>query len=75
MAIPPDPGARKGRGATYNPDNRFFRSRSEAEDDGWTIAPVAVSGGAAHIAVEGVADLRVRTWHAPRISASGGTAG
>ncbi|HET8730776.1 MAG TPA: PA0069 family radical SAM protein [Moraxellaceae bacterium] len=39
MAIPPEPGARKGRGATYNPDNRFFRSRSEAEDDGWTIAP------------------------------------
>ena len=39
MAIPPDPGARKGRGATYNPDNRFFRSRSEAEDDGWAIAP------------------------------------
>jgi phosphopantetheine--protein transferase-like protein len=29
--------------------------------DGWTIAPVAVSGGAAHIAVEGVADVRVRT--------------
>jgi len=29
-------GARKGRGATYNPDNRFFSTRSEAVDDGWT---------------------------------------
>lgn len=28
-------GARKGRGATYNPDNRFFSSHSEAVDDGW----------------------------------------
>jgi DNA repair photolyase len=28
-------GARKGRGATYNPDNRFFSSRSEPVDDGW----------------------------------------
>lgn len=27
---------RKGRGATFNPDNRFFSSRSEAEDDGWS---------------------------------------
>ncbi|WP_104201689.1 PA0069 family radical SAM protein [Billgrantia saliphila] len=26
---------RKGRGATYNPDNRFAPTRSEAVDDGW----------------------------------------
>lgn len=39
MATPPDPGARKGRGATYNPDNRFFSTRSEAADDGWALAP------------------------------------
>ncbi|MCS2609918.1 PA0069 family radical SAM protein [Halomonas dongshanensis] len=25
----------KGRGATYNPDNRFAPTRSSAEDDGW----------------------------------------
>src|ERR1700739_701289 len=28
-------GARKGRGATYNPDNRFFSSRSEPVAEGW----------------------------------------
>ena len=39
MAIPPDPAARKGRGATSNPDNRFFRSHSVAEPDGWALAP------------------------------------
>lgn len=39
MATPPDPGARKGRGATYNPDNRFFSTHSEAADDGWAMAP------------------------------------
>lgn len=38
MALPPDPAARKGRGATFNPDNRFFRQRSEAVDDGWGTA-------------------------------------
>lgn len=27
---------RKGRGAALNPDNRFFSSHSEAEDDGWS---------------------------------------
>ncbi|WP_251976566.1 PA0069 family radical SAM protein [Salinicola avicenniae] len=26
---------RKGRGATFNPDNRFLPSRVEREDDGW----------------------------------------
>ncbi|MFQ3788407.1 PA0069 family radical SAM protein [Halomonas sp. A29] len=26
---------RKGRGATYNPDNRFHPTHSETEDDGW----------------------------------------
>lgn len=39
MALPPDPAARKGRGASSNPDNRFFRQRSEAVDDGWGSAP------------------------------------
>lgn len=38
MSMNPD-GARKGRGATLNPDNRFFSSRSEAEHDGWAIEP------------------------------------
>lgn len=28
-------GARKGRGTTLNPDNRFFTNRSSVEDDGW----------------------------------------
>lgn len=32
-------GARKGRGATLNPDNRFFRQHSEAEHDGWATEP------------------------------------
>jgi 4'-phosphopantetheinyl transferase len=41
---------------------------------GWTIAPVAVTGGIAYVAVDGEADLRTRTWHSPRVSASGGTA-
>lgn len=36
-------GARKGRGATLNPDNRFFRQRSEAEHDGWADAQEAQS--------------------------------
>lgn len=35
----PAPAARKGRGATYNPDNRFFQTRSEAASDGWSLAP------------------------------------
>ncbi len=39
---------RKGRGASYNPDNRFFSSRSEREDDGWlqeleALPPLATS--------------------------------
>ncbi|MGH8493225.1 MAG: PA0069 family radical SAM protein [Moraxellaceae bacterium] len=38
MSMNPD-GARKGRGATLNPDNRFFSTRSEAEHDGWASAP------------------------------------
>ncbi len=29
------PAIRKGRGATYNPDNRFAPSHSETVDDGW----------------------------------------
>lgn len=32
-------GARKGRGATLNPDNRFFRQHSEAMHDGWASEP------------------------------------
>lgn len=35
----PEATARKGRGATHNPDNRFFTTRSEAADDGWALAP------------------------------------
>lgn len=27
-------GARKGRGATFDPDNRFFTTRSTVESDG-----------------------------------------
>lgn len=34
MSIHPA-GIRKGRGASSNPDNRFFTTRSEAEHDGW----------------------------------------
>jgi DNA repair photolyase len=29
----------KGRGATHNPDNRFFTTRSEPANDGWAQAP------------------------------------
>lgn len=29
----------KGRGATLNPDNRFFTTRSTIEDDGWWHSP------------------------------------
>lgn len=32
-------GARKGRGATLNPDNRFFRQHSVTEHDGWATEP------------------------------------
>lgn len=47
MSMNPD-GARKGRGATLNPDNRFFSTRSEAEHDGWateadSLAPLATT--------------------------------
>ena len=38
MSMNPD-GARKGRGATLNPDNRFFSTQSVAEHDGWAVAP------------------------------------
>src|SRR5438034_6616598 len=40
-AIPPH--AHKGRGATFNPANRFRRDAREAVDDGWT-PPEAVPG-------------------------------
>ncbi|WP_136066766.1 PA0069 family radical SAM protein [Modicisalibacter radicis] len=35
MAIRQPPRPRKGRGATYDPPNRFAPSASEAVDDGW----------------------------------------
>ncbi|MDW5376874.1 PA0069 family radical SAM protein [Halomonas sp. HP20-15] len=35
MAIRQPPRLRKGRGATYDPPNRFAPSASEAVDDGW----------------------------------------
>src|SRR6185369_10880990 len=28
----------KGRGATFNPENRFRREQREAVDDGWSVA-------------------------------------
>ena len=34
----------KGRGATFNPDNRFRDERREPCDDGWARAPVAEPG-------------------------------
>jgi DNA repair photolyase len=37
------PQIRKGRGATFNPDNRFRRDTREAVDDGW-MAPPGVEG-------------------------------
>src|SRR5215831_16103529 len=40
-AGPPEP--RKGRGATFNPANRFRRDAREAVDDGWA-APAAEDG-------------------------------
>jgi DNA repair photolyase len=33
------PRARKGRGATFNPENRYRRENREAVDDGWTPPP------------------------------------
>ncbi|HSS70959.1 MAG TPA: radical SAM protein, partial [Casimicrobiaceae bacterium] len=36
-ASPPRP--RKGRGAGFNPANRFRRDEREAFDDGWTAPP------------------------------------
>ena len=35
MSSPSRPGPLKGRGATYNPDNRFQPTHSTVEDDGW----------------------------------------
>ena len=34
------PEARKGRGATFNPANRFRRDQREAVDDGWAAPPM-----------------------------------
>ncbi len=36
------PAAAKGRGATFNPANRFRREEREAVDDGWTSASAPV---------------------------------
>jgi hypothetical protein len=33
------PRARKGRGATFNPENRYRRENREAVDDGWPPPP------------------------------------
>ncbi len=35
MAIRQQSRLRKGRGATYDPHNRFAATASEAVDDGW----------------------------------------
>lgn len=51
MSMNPD-GARKGRGATLNPDNRFFSTRSEAEHDGWAIEPDPVKPLATTVTVQ-----------------------
>ena len=39
MAAPGAPA--KGRGATFNPHNRFMRDQREAVDDGWAASPAA----------------------------------
>ena len=40
MPPPSDRDApRKGRGASFNPENRFFPTRSERSDDGWNTEP------------------------------------
>lgn len=51
MSMNPN-GARKGRGATLNPDNRFFSTRSEAEHDGWAIDPDPVKPLATTVTVQ-----------------------
>jgi DNA repair photolyase len=51
MSMNPN-GARKGRGATLNPDNRFFSTRSEAEHDGWAIEPDPVKPLATTVTVQ-----------------------
>src|SRR5215471_10687445 len=40
MAVEP-PRPQKGRGATFNPANRFRRDEREAVDDGWSAPPPA----------------------------------
>src|SRR5689334_5163114 len=35
----PPPSPVKGRGATFNPENRFRHDRRESTDDGWRQAP------------------------------------
>ena len=46
--LPPQAQPRKGRGAAFNPDNRFFPRRSERTNDGWEtesdpLPPLATS--------------------------------
>jgi len=42
MTVPTPPP--KGRGATFNPPNRFRREEREPVDDGWAPAPAAAAG-------------------------------
>ena len=51
QAIPRAPGAapEKGRGATFNPANRFRREVREAVDDGWAEPPDDDSGVAGRV--------------------------
>jgi DNA repair photolyase len=39
LAPAPPPGPRRGRGATFNPDNRFRDANRVAVDDGWAREP------------------------------------
>ena len=41
----PETAAERGRGATFNPDNRFRRESREAYDDGWTAPPADPDAG------------------------------
>lgn len=51
MSIDPA-GVRKGRGASSNPANRFFTTRSEAEHDGWQLEEDAIKALATTVTVQ-----------------------
>jgi 4'-phosphopantetheinyl transferase len=41
---------------------------------GWTMSAIGVAGAVAHVAADGEVEVRTKAWHAPRVSASDGTA-